>query len=92
MAVDSPLDKGNKRFRELSDERWQFIQPLLPPGARIGRPRADDRRTLKGIVYVPVTGCRWEAGHLRRPRPFRLRHDRLESSEMSSLRTLRRYA
>jgi hypothetical protein len=41
---------------------------------------------------VPVTGCRWEAGHLRRLRPFRLRHDRLESSEMSSLRTLRRYA
>jgi transposase len=37
-------------FRELSDEQWQFIQPLLPPRARTGRPRADDRRTLKGIL------------------------------------------
>jgi transposase len=46
-------------FRELSDEQRQFIQLLLPPGARTGRPRADDRRTLKGILYVPVTGCRW---------------------------------
>jgi transposase len=79
-------------FRELSDEQWQFIQRRLPPKASTGRPRADDRRTLNGILYVPVTGCRWAAGQLRRPRPFRLRHDRLESSEMSSLRTLRRYA
>jgi hypothetical protein len=53
--------------------------PLLPQGARTGRPRADDRRTLNGILYVPVTGCGWAAGHLRRPRPPRLLHDRLES-------------
>jgi len=46
-------------FRELSDEQWQFIQPLLPLRARTGRPRADDRRTLNGILYVLVTGCRW---------------------------------
>jgi transposase len=46
-------------FRELSDEQWQFIQPLLPPAARTRRPRADDRRTLNGILYVLVTGCRW---------------------------------
>jgi len=46
-------------FRELSDEQWQFIQPLLPPKASTGRPRADDRRTLNGILYVLTTGCRW---------------------------------
>jgi transposase len=46
-------------LRELSDEQRQFIQPLLPPRARTGRPRADDRGTLNGILYVPVTGCRW---------------------------------
>jgi len=61
-------------FRELSDEQRQFIQPLLPPRACTGRPRADDRRTLNGILYVPVTGCRWAAGQLRRPRPPRLLH------------------
>jgi transposase len=46
-------------LRELSDEQCQFIQPLLPPRARTGRPRADDRGTLNGILYVQVTGCRW---------------------------------
>ncbi len=46
-------------FRELSDEQWEFIRPLLPPKAGTGRPTADDRRTLNGILYVLITGCRW---------------------------------
>ncbi|HEV2459431.1 MAG TPA: IS5 family transposase, partial [Ktedonobacterales bacterium] len=36
------------------------IQPLLPPPARTGRPRADDRRTIEGILYILITGCRWQ--------------------------------
>jgi len=44
----------------LSDRQWGFIQPLLPPPARTGRPRADDRRTVEGILYVLITGCRWQ--------------------------------
>jgi len=44
----------------LTDGQWAFIQPLLPPPARTGRPRADDRRTLDGILYVLITGCRWQ--------------------------------
>jgi transposase len=44
----------------LTDSQWAFIQPLLPPPARTGRPRADDRRTIEGIVYILVTGCRWQ--------------------------------
>ncbi|HEV2457387.1 MAG TPA: IS5 family transposase, partial [Ktedonobacterales bacterium] len=43
-----------------SDRRWAFIRPLLPPPARTGRPRADDRRTSEGILYVLITGCRWQ--------------------------------
>ncbi|MBS7634644.1 hypothetical protein KEJ34_03995 [Candidatus Bathyarchaeota archaeon] len=35
-------------FRELSDGEWEFIRPLLPPKARVGRPRADDGRTING--------------------------------------------
>jgi transposase len=46
-------------LRKLSDEQCQFIQPLLPPKARTGRHRADDRRTLNGILYLLTTGCRW---------------------------------
>jgi transposase len=46
--------------RELTDEQWAVLAPLLPPPARTGRPRADDRRTLNGILVVLTTGCRWE--------------------------------
>lgn len=45
---------------QLTDSQWAFIQPLLPPPARTGRPRADDRRTIEGILYVLITGCGWQ--------------------------------
>jgi len=46
---------------ELTDEQWARIEPLLPPKRRgRGRPRADDRAALNGILYVLRTGCRWE--------------------------------
>jgi len=32
---------------------------MLPPHAGTGRPRAADMRTINGILYVLVTGCRW---------------------------------
>lgn len=44
----------------LSDEQWACICPLLPAHNREGRPRADDRRTVEGILYVLRTGCRWQ--------------------------------
>ena len=30
-------------FQELTDEQWVFLAPLLPPKAKTGRPRVDDR-------------------------------------------------
>ena len=47
------------RFRELSDYEWEVIKSLPPPMSRVGRPRADDRMVLNGILYVLTTGCRW---------------------------------
>ena len=44
---------------ELTDEQWAVIAPLLPAPARTGRPRADDRQTLEGILYVLRNSCRW---------------------------------
>lgn len=44
----------------LTDMQWAFICPLLTAPARTGRPRADDRRTIEGILYVLITGCRWQ--------------------------------
>jgi transposase len=47
------------RRNELTDEHWALIEPLLPRPKATGRPRADDRRTLNGILYVLRTGCAW---------------------------------
>jgi transposase len=44
----------------LTERQCNFICPLLPPPARTGRPRADDRRTIDGILYLLITGCRWQ--------------------------------
>jgi transposase len=44
---------------ELTDAQWALIQPHLPPPKNRGRPRAQDRPTLNGILYVLRTGCRW---------------------------------
>jgi len=44
-------------FRELNDGEWELIRHLLPPRARTGRPRADDRWVINGILYVLITGC-----------------------------------
>lgn len=47
------------RYQELSDKQWEFVSRHLPPPASTGRPRADDRDTVNGILYVLTTGCRW---------------------------------
>jgi transposase len=50
--------------RELvTDELWEIIEPLLPPGPpkpKGGRPRVPDRPALTGIVFVLKTGIPWE--------------------------------
>lgn len=45
---------------DLRDKEWGLLEPLLPPKKTRGRPRADDRQTINGILYVLSTGCRWE--------------------------------
>ena len=47
------------KFAELSDKQWEFIKPHIPPQPIVGRKRADDRKTINGILYVLITGCRW---------------------------------
>jgi transposase/quinol monooxygenase YgiN len=49
------------RELRLSDAQWERVRRLLPAPSREGRPRADDRRTLEGILYVLRTGAPWSA-------------------------------
>ena len=44
---------------ELTEAQWSYIQPLLPPKAKTGRPRVEDRKTINGILWVLRTGARW---------------------------------
>jgi transposase len=48
--------------RVLADEQWARIEPHLPkyvPSARGGRPRANDRECLEGILWLLRSGARW---------------------------------
>lgn len=58
---------------ELSDSMWERMAPLLPkPKSRFrgrgqhkrnigGRPAADPRQLMSGILYILRTGCQWNA-------------------------------
>lgn len=51
----------------MTDAEWTLVAPLLPPPARVGRPRCWPlRMILDAILYVLRTGCAWR--HL--PREF----------------------
>ena len=47
----------------LDDQLWGIIQSLLPahpPRPKGGRPPADDRACLTGILFILRTGCQWQ--------------------------------
>jgi len=44
----------------LTDHQWERLRPLLPPrGTGRGRPRADDRTVVEGILWRLKTGAPW---------------------------------
>ena len=54
---------------EVPDALWQRLEPLLErryPRKPIGRPRADLRRVVNGVIFRLRTGCQWN----RLPRIF----------------------
>ena len=63
MARTRRRSKPLPTIWEVSDELWVIFQSLLdeldPPPQAIGRPRADARRILNGIIYVMRSGCQW---------------------------------
>lgn len=56
----------------LTDEQWKLLEPFLPvaePQAQGGRPRADNRRVLEGILWILWTGSPWRALPQEYPSP-----------------------
>jgi len=69
----TPTQYADVASWELSDSLWERIEPLLPkPKSRYrgrgrarrhigGRPAANRRTLMSGILYVLRTGCQWNA-------------------------------
>jgi transposase len=55
---------AQRRPWEVEDGLWELIEPLLPKVERRfrypGRKRLDDRKALRGILFVLYTGIPWE--------------------------------
>jgi transposase len=54
---------SNRPRPQLTDEQWALIADLFPvpaPDPRGGRPRADVRQCLEGILWVLRSGARWK--------------------------------
>jgi len=55
--------KRRSGLREIPDDLWNLIEPILPPDkppGTNGRPRVPNRTVLNGILYVLRTGCQWK--------------------------------
>ncbi|CAD6521626.1 hypothetical protein LMG28727_01661 [Paraburkholderia kirstenboschensis] len=52
-------------YRDINDEEWQRIAPLLPelrPRSELrGRPLANTRSVLNGVLWVMYSGATWSA-------------------------------
>ncbi len=58
--------------RVVTDKLWERVQPLLParrPQPKGGRPWADDRECLEGILWVLRSGARWRDLPIDLPSP-----------------------
>jgi transposase len=44
---------------DLRDEQFALLTAFLPKPKRMGRPPADLRAVLNGILYLVRTGCQW---------------------------------
>jgi transposase len=58
-------------YRDITDEEWQRVVPLLPelrPRAELrGRPLANTRAVLNGVLWVMYSGATWSAMPRRYP-------------------------
>jgi len=51
--------KTQRYDTDLTDEQFALLKPFLPKPKRMGRPPADLREVINGILYLVRTGCQW---------------------------------
>ena len=56
-------DRSKLRYpSDLTDDEWELVEPLIPPGKRGGGKRTVImREVVNGLMYVLSTGCQWRA-------------------------------
>ena len=56
-------DRSKLRYpSDLTDDEWELVEPLIPPGRRGGSKRTVImREVVNGLMYVLSTGCQWRA-------------------------------
>jgi transposase len=62
-SLTCELESSMKPYRDMSDEEWQMVAPLLPelrPRSELrGRPLANTRAVLNGVLWVMYSGASW---------------------------------
>jgi transposase len=57
------MERNMKPYRDTSDDEWQMVAPLLPelrPRSELrGRPLANTRAVLNGVLWVMYSGASW---------------------------------
>jgi putative transposase len=51
--------KTRRYATDLTDEQFALVEPFLPPPKKMGRPPANLREVINGILYLLRTGCQW---------------------------------
>ena len=56
-------DRSHLRYpSDLTDDEWNLVEPLIPPGKRGGDKRTVImREVVNGLMYILSTGCQWRA-------------------------------
>ena len=56
-------DRSKLRYpSDVTDEEWELMVPLIPPGKSGGGKRTVImREVVNGLMYVLSTGCQWRA-------------------------------
>ncbi len=56
-------DRSRLRYpSDLTDDEWNLVEPLIPPGKRGGDKRTVImREVVNGLMYILSTGCQWRA-------------------------------
>lgn len=65
---------------EVSDEQWTLLEPILRPKRRPdgrGRPPADTRAVLNGVLWILGTGAQWRELPKKYP-PYQTCHRRFQ--------------